>query len=330
MKTIAFFNVKGGVGKTTLVFNLAWMLHDLGHRVVVCDLDPQADATTFFLGEERAAQLQQPAIGTRTIYQTLLPLLNGRGNLAKLEAQSIADGLALIPGDLALSGIEDELSVEWAHCLASDEATRTRAFRVVCGFYRAIALVAQEQNASIALIDAGSSLGPLNRAVLVASDNVVIPVGSDASSMQSVKTVGKIISRWREDWAEKRGQAPTGLNFEVPTGAMKPIGYVLSRVVLFAGHPVKSYSTWAAQLPGAYRSFVLGAGDLLDFDPHQDTNCLAELKDFRSLMPMAQFANKPIFKLRASDGAIGAHQAGVREARWAFEELAKKILARLS
>lgn len=49
---ITFFNNKGGVGKTSLVYHLAWMLADLGHRVVAADLDLQANLTAAFVDEE--------------------------------------------------------------------------------------------------------------------------------------------------------------------------------------------------------------------------------------------------------------------------------------
>ncbi|MCY4627654.1 MAG: ParA family protein, partial [Acidobacteria bacterium] len=42
MKTVAVFNNKGGVGKTSLVYHLAWMYAELGSNVLVADLDPQA------------------------------------------------------------------------------------------------------------------------------------------------------------------------------------------------------------------------------------------------------------------------------------------------
>ncbi len=57
MKTIAFFNNKSGVGKTTLVYNLAWMIAELGLSVVVADLDPQANLTSMFLEEEEIESL---------------------------------------------------------------------------------------------------------------------------------------------------------------------------------------------------------------------------------------------------------------------------------
>lgn len=58
MKTIAFFNNKGGVGKTTLVYHIAWMLAELGQRVLAADLDPQANLSSMFLEEERLEELK--------------------------------------------------------------------------------------------------------------------------------------------------------------------------------------------------------------------------------------------------------------------------------
>ena len=48
---LTFFNNKGGVGKTSLAYHLAWMLPKIGHKVLVCDLDPQANLTAAFLDE---------------------------------------------------------------------------------------------------------------------------------------------------------------------------------------------------------------------------------------------------------------------------------------
>ena len=48
MKTVAFFNNKGGVGKTSLVYHLAWMFEHLGVRAIAVDLDPQSNLTSVF------------------------------------------------------------------------------------------------------------------------------------------------------------------------------------------------------------------------------------------------------------------------------------------
>ena len=54
---LTFFNNKSGVGKTALVYHLAWMLSDLGYRVLACDLDPQANLTAAFLDEDQLEKL---------------------------------------------------------------------------------------------------------------------------------------------------------------------------------------------------------------------------------------------------------------------------------
>jgi chromosome partitioning protein len=61
VKTIAFFNNKGGVGKTTLVYHLAWMFNEMGIDVVAMDLDPQANLTSAFFDESRQLDLWWPA-----------------------------------------------------------------------------------------------------------------------------------------------------------------------------------------------------------------------------------------------------------------------------
>lgn len=51
---VAFFNNKGGVGKTSVVYHLAWMMESRRLRVVAADLDPQANLTAVFLDEKRS------------------------------------------------------------------------------------------------------------------------------------------------------------------------------------------------------------------------------------------------------------------------------------
>jgi hypothetical protein len=60
-----------------------------------------------------------------------------------------------------------------------------------------------------------------------------------------------------------------------------------------------------------------------------DDDCLARLKHYRSLAPMAQEVRKPIFHLTAADGAIGNHSYAVRDAGADFRSLAAAILTRI-
>lgn len=62
---IAFFNNKGGVGTTSVVYNLAWMLSERGLRVVCADVDPQCSLTSAFLDEDRLEEVMSGAISRR-------------------------------------------------------------------------------------------------------------------------------------------------------------------------------------------------------------------------------------------------------------------------
>ena len=62
----------------------------------------------------------------------------------------------------------------------------------------------------------------------------------------------------------------------------------------------------------------------------QDPNCPAHLKDYRSLLPMAQEAHCPMFLLKPAHGASGAHQLAVRDCYAEFQRLAGDLLRRLA
>ena len=106
---------KSGVGKTSLVYHLAWMLSDLGYRVLACDLDPQANLTAAFLDEDQLEKLSDDGddAAAKTILQCVRPLTKG-GDSKDPTLAKITSELSLIPGDLVLARFEDALSSAWA------------------------------------------------------------------------------------------------------------------------------------------------------------------------------------------------------------------------
>ena len=83
MKTIAFFNNKGGVGKTTLVYHLAWMYADLGASVIAADLDPQANVSIMFLNERRLEEVWPDGEHPESVLGSVSPILKGIGDIAE-------------------------------------------------------------------------------------------------------------------------------------------------------------------------------------------------------------------------------------------------------
>ncbi len=321
MKTIAFFNNKGGVGKTSLVYHLAWMYTELGLSVVAADLDPQANLTSMFLDEDRLEGLWPKGPHPQTVAGAIRPLLDGTGDIGTPFVESITDRLGLLPGDLALSASEDELSSQWSSCLDRKE----RAFRVISAFWRTVERGSADRCADVVLLDVGPNLGSINRAALIAAQYVVIPLAPDLYSLQGLRNLGPTLRRWRDEWAERRGRNPVA-DLSIPSGDMQPAGYVVMQHAVRLDRPVKAYDRWMRRIPAEYRESVLDetrsrAPEDTELDPH----CLAQLKHYRSLMPLAQDVRKPMFKLTAADGALGGHAKAVQACYDDFKVVARKI-----
>jgi cellulose biosynthesis protein BcsQ len=324
MTTVAFFNNKGGVGKTSLVYHLAWMLGERGRRVIAADLDPQANLTGMFLDEARLEELWRDG-NAGTINDGVAPLFEGTGDIVEHpQVEGIGEKIGLLMGDLGLSRREDELSTQWPKCLDGDK----RAFRVTTAFARLIARAGRQFGADLALLDVGPNLGAINRAALVASDRVVIPLAPDLFSLQGLRNVGPTLREWRSAWRERAARKPGELDIRLPSGNMHPLGYVIMRHSIRLSRPVQAYGRWIDKIPSEYAEAVTQDG-LPSAPAEQDPNCLAHLKDYRSLMQMAQEANLPMFLLKPAHGAIGAHQQAVLECYADFHDLAQELLVRL-
>ncbi|MDZ7959485.1 MAG: AAA family ATPase [Aulosira sp. DedQUE10] len=341
-KIIAFFNNQGGVGKTSLVYHLAWMYQDLGLRVVAADLDPQANLSAAFLDEERLEQIWENG-QTTTVFDCVKPLLKGIGDIdnpyleyiqetessRQLALSPELESLALLVGDLALSGFEYELSEQWSYCLGG--AAQERAFRVISAFWRILQKAAVNHKANVILMDLGPNLGAINRAALIAADYVVVPLAPDLFSLQGLRNLGPTLRTWREEWQERLAKKNSSdkkgfaTDLQLPDGTMQPVGYIVLQHSVRLDRPVKAYERWIARIPTVYQEVVLNQPSGNKMSIENDPNCLALLKNYQSLMPMAQEAHKPMFHLKPADGAIGAHTKVVKNVYKDFKDLAYKI-----
>jgi hypothetical protein len=246
------------------------------------------------------------------------------GDLLEPQLQRVTAELALLPGDLSLAGFEENLSAEWPNALGSQNLFRP--FRVLSAFWQIMQKGAAQFAADLIVVDVGPNLGAINRSALIGTDYVVIPLAPDLYSLQGLRNLGPALRRWRQDWQE-RLQKWSEPKFALPRGLMQPAGYIAQQHSVRLDRPVRAYERWLERIPAEYRQSVLGEAGGESLSMAQDPHCLASLKHFRSLMPMAQEARKPIFHLTVADGAMGAHAMAVQEARQDYEALARKILA---
>ncbi|MDT3727070.1 AAA family ATPase [Streptomyces sp. DSM 41972] len=337
--SIALFNNKGGVGKTTLTYHLAHMFRRLGLTVLAVDLDPQANLTSMCLDETEIEELWEnpseliaqgaapsalPGTGRvrsgQTIADAVRPILEGTGDVAPVEPAELQDGLWLLAGSLDLSRFEDKLSNEWFKTFAGDIA----AIRTTTAFHRVMEQAAAAVHADIVLIDVGPNLGAINRSALIAADTVLMPLAADLFSLKGLSNLGPTLRDWRRNWQQLvLPQVPEG--FSAPRAGMRPLGYVIMQPEMRLDRPVKAYERWLERIPWVYSAAVLGENPK---EQGGDRHRIATLRNYRSLMPLAHDARKPMFDLKAADGALGSTQKYVQTCYREFRALAEGVLAR--
>ncbi|CAI7979041.1 chromosome partitioning protein [Frankia sp. Hr75.2] len=344
MISMALFNNKGGVGKTTLAYHLAHMFQRMGHRVLAVDLDPQANLTAQFLDEDELASLwkedeglgssaPRPAVldprrsrirpGNGTLATAIEPIMEGVGDVRLSEPVTVEDGLWLLPGDVNLASFEDRLSAAWPNSFLGRDVA---ALRTTTALHRAIDHGARETGADIVIIDVGPNLGAINRAALLSADTILMPLAADLFSLRGLRNIGPTLRDWRVTW---QGTILPRIPERIPAprGLMMPIGYILVEPPARADRPSKGHGRWLDRIPGVFTTSVLGsAAAPADGDRSFE---IATMKNYAALMPLAQDARKPMFELRAGDGAVGGTQSAVRRCFSDFRELATKVRDRL-
>ncbi len=320
MKSLVLFNNKGGVGKTTLIFNIGHMMARQGCRTVTLDYDPQCNLSAICLNEEKLFDIwEAKGRDGATVAGCIDLVRRGKGDVVDPELVQVADELWILPGDLALSRFEQPLAESWGQIHQTDNE---KAVHVATALQRLADRAARKVNADVMLIDVGPNLGALNRAALLAADVVILPVAPDLFSLQGLRNVGPALREWRKDWqraVERTDPRPTAHDFT-------PRGYIVQQHLSQANRPVKGYQRWASQIPPVFHEEVLCTPKKRwPKSVEKDGHCIALLKHFASLVPIAQQSRKPIFDLKQADGIGGGQIQAVARARKEFSDLVKAI-----
>jgi len=156
MQILSFMNQKGGTGKTTTAVNLAAALGEKGQRVLVLDLDPQANATTW--------------LGVHNEGKGVLEVFLGQKTLSELVRETVAPGVDLIPSSSWLVGVEKAVAGE----VGAESILR-----------RAMAKLPKDRW-DFAFMDCPPTLGILAVSALTACRGLVIPVSAEVLSLSGV------------------------------------------------------------------------------------------------------------------------------------------------
>src|ERR687887_343104 len=178
MKIIAIANQKGGVGKTTTAVNLGAALAEMGHRILIIDLDPQANATSSFgLQAVEQTSLYEPLLGDASITERIFP--------------TERDGLFIVPSDLDLAGAEVEIARMPNHLTRLAETLQP---------------LHADETFDFALLDCPPSLGILMTNALAAADELLTPIQCEYFALEGLVKIVRLIEQVRDSGANKRLQ----------------------------------------------------------------------------------------------------------------------------
>jgi len=329
MISIAVFNNKGGVGKTTLLCNLAAHIRKQGKRVLVIDADPQCNASIYLLSEDDVVN-QWSGNSPQTIYKLLNGIKRGR-DYVKLEdvptVHSVGFNVDVVVGDTRMSTVEDFLSKEWIDSVNGDP----RALKSTLVFFDLLNKLGA--NYDYVFFDIGPSLGALNRVVLFACDYFIMPMSSDIFSVKAIDNISVTLQGWNEELNEglnkyeRKENEPYQLDGQNMNIYIRFLGYVhqqyTSKTQGDVRRPVRAYDRIIRQMPSRINE------KFSNFYPEgfdSEALKLGDIPNFNSLIPLSQIANKPIFALNGQDGVVGAHFAKVKE----FEGVISSIQQRLT
>lgn len=322
MKAVAFFNNKGGVGKTTLLCNVAAYFAESGLRVCVVDCDPQCNASQYLFHDEVLEKmLAEPQ---QTIESLFTSLMAGEGHASRVPIKRSASfGVDVVCGSPGLSMAEDFLAEEWASLNTQRGLSSTMVFH---------RMLLSLRDYDYVFFDVSPSLGSINRTVLLSSDYFISPISIDIFSLKAFENISQWITKWRSHWDYLVNSPQLNSKNETVTSAKeikgaKFIGYVSQQYIAKRDsngekRPVKSYDEIIQQIDGQIGKHF--KGNLLPPEPYE----IGSIPNLHSLAPMSQSRRKPIFALLASDGIVGAHFAKVKEAREVFGHVSDEILNR--
>jgi cellulose biosynthesis protein BcsQ len=321
MKTVCFFNNKGGVGKTTLLCNAAsFLAQHRNQRVLLIDADPQCNATQLILPDDKLLALYPLELGARspersTLRKVLKPISEGDSNIdSKITvcpAKENRFSVDVLAGDPGMSLLEDRLSRAWLDFMGGDLGGLRRTNWITEVF----ATLGDKYD--IAFVDVGPSLGALNRSVLVGTEYFVAPLGCDIFSVAGMRNIAEWLKGWLDDY--KHGILRTEQAFGDAIKKHK-IATEVATMGRFAGYTVQQYIAKAKEgvrRPTASFERILKTipkSVSTHLKPYAAADAkgklsLGDVPNMFSLVPMAQTAHCPIHALASADGIRGAHYA---------------------
>ena len=321
MKSIAIFNNKGGVGKTTYLYHIANLLADNKKNVLMVDCDSQCNLSAYSVDDKRIQEAWD--IKKNSIYQVLENVSKGMGDITEKEPLKIRDNLYLVPGDVDLSRFEDRLGDTWSSVNSEEISLRTQI-----AIYRYILFAAKQVNADYIFIDLGPNLGALNRSILGGCDYFITPLSPDLFSIKGTRNLGDKFVKWSKEWDQIINTWKNESQLPLPKGKPKFLGYVVQQHNLrnTESGMTKAWQIFGSQVDSSVRDNIVSKLERLGQVAERENYNLGMIPNLHSLVPYSQSSHKPVYKCNYSDGLRGEHLTKASSTKHLFDEMLNIIL----
>ncbi len=334
-KRIVVFNHKGGVSKTTSVYNIGWMLSK-NYKVLIVDADPQCNLTNLILGDDFEKYYLDDATRLQNIKDGVQVAFSGKPfpiNPVDCLSLSRAPSLFLLAGHANLS--EYDAALTFAQI--SNNAITTLQ-NLPGAFSELIKLTENKYSIDYTLIDLNPGLSAINQNLFLSSHAFVLPANPDPFSVMAIDTLKNVLPRWVE-WKKNAVTLFSDAAYPLMEGKPKFIGSLIQRFNVRKGRAAKPYRDNIAEIKRRISSefFASISKSGMTLEPSQYPNefvensyCLDEIPDFQGLLPKAYQAGVPVFELtRAEIGETGPVLAQMESNREGFAKKFEALINKL-
>lgn len=299
-KIVSMYNNKGGVSKTSTLFNLGVLLAEQGKRILLADCDPQCNLTELFFASYPGADESDTELPGTSIYKALLPRFRGEAgiidpNTVDLVESSIYERLFLFRGDLEFSFAETYFGTSWNQAITENIHEKN----TYVALYKLLQTIGKNSEFDYILCDVGPSTGAITRAVILACDGIFLPLVPDRFCNQAVKLLGRII----REWITRHQQISESLKpFKIESFPGSPIllGAIIQNFKIHSAARAKqSYIKWQDKISIDIKDYLLST-EGIEASPNLDLDnpYIATIRDVGPIAPIAQMFGRAMFDVQ--------------------------------
>jgi len=299
-KIVTLYNNKGGVSKTTTLFNLAVFLSQEKKRVLIVDCDPQCNITELFFASNEEYDDPDVDLPGTSIYQALLPRFKGHQGVIDPASIALCEShlyqhLFLFRGDLEFTRAETYFGTSWNQAVT--ENIHEKNTYVV--FDKLMRSLGEIRDFDYILCDVGPSTGAITRTVILSCDEIIVPLVPDRFCYQAVRLLGSVINEWSK---RHRLICETLIPFGIEPfeGDPKVAGTVVQNYKVHSGSKAKqSYMQWQEKISNEIETSLVGANGITPkrgFNPQKPY--VASIRDVAVLAPVSQIFGRAIFDIQ--------------------------------